>query len=194
MVCPSRTPPRPRGGVHLIAGGRGRASNRAAARARGFAAHWMQVVPHPVGRHRVVAPDVPRLGQSVVRVGRLDARGLAERLDRADLRRAAYFGRLLAGRLPGGPLRRRSRGSSPPNRPGQLGRPRPRWTSTRRARRARQVQHAPELTMTGSSSMSSIQNAFETSRGDAGPRSGHTTWTERPRRRCARPTVNCCGV
>jgi pimeloyl-ACP methyl ester carboxylesterase len=42
----------------------------------GFAAHWVQVIPHLVGSHRVVAPDVPGLGQSEVRAGRLDAPGL----------------------------------------------------------------------------------------------------------------------
>ena len=42
----------------------------------GFAAHWVQVIPHLVGSHRVVAPDLPGLGQSEVRAGRLDAPGL----------------------------------------------------------------------------------------------------------------------
>lgn len=42
----------------------------------GFAAHWVQVVPHLVGSRRVVAPDLPGLGQSEVRAGRLDAPGL----------------------------------------------------------------------------------------------------------------------
>ena len=42
----------------------------------GFAAHWVQVIPHLVGSHRVIAPDLPGLGQSEVRGGRLDAPGL----------------------------------------------------------------------------------------------------------------------
>lgn len=42
----------------------------------GFAAHWVRVIPHLVGSHRVVAPDLPGLGQSEVRAGRLDAPGL----------------------------------------------------------------------------------------------------------------------
>jgi pimeloyl-ACP methyl ester carboxylesterase len=42
----------------------------------GFAAHWVQVIPHLVGSHRVVTPDLPGLGQSEVRAGRLDAPGL----------------------------------------------------------------------------------------------------------------------
>jgi pimeloyl-ACP methyl ester carboxylesterase len=42
----------------------------------GFAAHWVQVIPHLVGSHRVVVPDLPGLGQSEVRAGRLDAPGL----------------------------------------------------------------------------------------------------------------------
>jgi pimeloyl-ACP methyl ester carboxylesterase len=42
----------------------------------GFAAHWIRVIPHLVGSHRVVAPDLPGLGESEVREGRLDAPGL----------------------------------------------------------------------------------------------------------------------
>jgi pimeloyl-ACP methyl ester carboxylesterase len=42
----------------------------------GFAAHWVQVIPHLVGSHRVVAPDLPGLGESEVRARRLDAPGL----------------------------------------------------------------------------------------------------------------------
>ncbi len=39
----------------------------------GFAAHWVQVIPHLVGNHLVVAPDLPGLGESEVWAGRLDA-------------------------------------------------------------------------------------------------------------------------
>ncbi len=39
----------------------------------GFAAMWGRVIPHLVGSHRVVAPDLPGLGRSEVRAGRLDA-------------------------------------------------------------------------------------------------------------------------
>jgi pimeloyl-ACP methyl ester carboxylesterase len=39
----------------------------------GFAAIWGRVIPHLVGSHRVVAPDLPGLGQSEVQAGRLDA-------------------------------------------------------------------------------------------------------------------------
>lgn len=42
----------------------------------GFATHWVQVIPHLVGSHRVVVPDLPGLGQSDVRAGRLDVPGL----------------------------------------------------------------------------------------------------------------------
>lgn len=38
-----------------------------------FAAEWGRVIPHLVRSHRVVAPDLPGLGESVVRAGRLDA-------------------------------------------------------------------------------------------------------------------------
>jgi pimeloyl-ACP methyl ester carboxylesterase len=44
----------------------------------GFAAHWVRVIPHLAGTHRVVAPDLPGLGESEVRVGRLDVPGLVE--------------------------------------------------------------------------------------------------------------------
>ncbi len=39
----------------------------------GFAEMWGQVIPHLVGSHRVVAPDLPGLGRSEVRAGTLDA-------------------------------------------------------------------------------------------------------------------------
>lgn len=39
----------------------------------GFAAQWVQVIPQLVGSHRVVAPDLPGLGESEVRSGTLDA-------------------------------------------------------------------------------------------------------------------------
>ena len=39
----------------------------------GFAAHWVEVVPHLVRSHRVVAPDLPGLGRSRALTGRLDA-------------------------------------------------------------------------------------------------------------------------
>jgi pimeloyl-ACP methyl ester carboxylesterase len=39
----------------------------------GFAEMWGQVIPHLVGSHRVVAPDLPGLGQSQVQTGPLDA-------------------------------------------------------------------------------------------------------------------------
>lgn len=39
----------------------------------GFAEMWGQVIRHLVGSHRVVAPDLPGLGQSEVRAGRLDS-------------------------------------------------------------------------------------------------------------------------
>jgi pimeloyl-ACP methyl ester carboxylesterase len=39
----------------------------------GFAAHWLQVIPHLVRSHRVVAPDLPGLGGSQALTGRLDA-------------------------------------------------------------------------------------------------------------------------
>lgn len=42
----------------------------------GFAAHWVQVIPHLVGSHRIVAPDLPGLGHSAMPAGRLDAPGL----------------------------------------------------------------------------------------------------------------------
>lgn len=42
----------------------------------GFAAHWVRVIPHLVESHRVVAPDLPGLGESEVREGRLDAPGV----------------------------------------------------------------------------------------------------------------------
>lgn len=38
----------------------------------GFAEMWTSVLPHLVGCNRVVAPDLPGLGQSEVRAGRLD--------------------------------------------------------------------------------------------------------------------------
>jgi pimeloyl-ACP methyl ester carboxylesterase len=38
----------------------------------GFAAHWVRVIPRLVETHRVVAPDLPGLGRSEVRSGRLD--------------------------------------------------------------------------------------------------------------------------
>jgi pimeloyl-ACP methyl ester carboxylesterase len=47
----------------------------------GFAAHWAQVIPHLVATHRVVAPDLPGLGQSEVRANPLDAPGVVEWLD-----------------------------------------------------------------------------------------------------------------
>lgn len=47
----------------------------------GFAAHWAQVIPHLVVTHRVVAPDLPGLGQSEVRANRLDAPGVVDWLD-----------------------------------------------------------------------------------------------------------------
>lgn len=42
----------------------------------GFAAMWGRVIPHLVGSHRVVAPDLPGLGHSELRVGNLDARAM----------------------------------------------------------------------------------------------------------------------
>jgi pimeloyl-ACP methyl ester carboxylesterase len=39
----------------------------------GFAAHWVRVIPHLVGNHLVVAPDLPGLGESEAWAGRLDA-------------------------------------------------------------------------------------------------------------------------
>jgi pimeloyl-ACP methyl ester carboxylesterase len=39
----------------------------------GFAAQWGRVIPHLVGSHHVVAPDLPGLGHSEVRVDNLDA-------------------------------------------------------------------------------------------------------------------------
>jgi pimeloyl-ACP methyl ester carboxylesterase len=39
----------------------------------GFAAMWAKVIPHLVGSHHVVAPDLPGLGHSEVRAGNLDA-------------------------------------------------------------------------------------------------------------------------
>ncbi len=42
----------------------------------GFAEMWSQVIPHLVESHRVVAPDLPGLGQSEVQTGRLDASGV----------------------------------------------------------------------------------------------------------------------
>jgi pimeloyl-ACP methyl ester carboxylesterase len=39
----------------------------------GFAAQWGRVIPHLVGSHHVVAPDLPGLGYSEVRAGTLDA-------------------------------------------------------------------------------------------------------------------------
>jgi pimeloyl-ACP methyl ester carboxylesterase len=39
----------------------------------GFAQMWGRVIPHLVGSHRVVAPDLPGLGHSEVRGGTLDA-------------------------------------------------------------------------------------------------------------------------
>ncbi len=39
----------------------------------GFAAHWVRVIPHLVGSHRVLAPDLPGLGGSKALTGRLDA-------------------------------------------------------------------------------------------------------------------------
>jgi len=43
----------------------------------GFAAQWGRVIPHLVGSHRVVAPDLPGLGYSEVRAGNLDAPAMA---------------------------------------------------------------------------------------------------------------------
>src|SRR5215204_5994491 len=42
----------------------------------GFAAMWGRVIPHLVGSHHVVAPDLPGLGRSEVRAGNLDARAM----------------------------------------------------------------------------------------------------------------------
>jgi pimeloyl-ACP methyl ester carboxylesterase len=42
----------------------------------GFAAHWVRVMPRLVETHRVVAPDLPGLGRSEVRSGRLDEPGV----------------------------------------------------------------------------------------------------------------------
>ena len=42
----------------------------------GFAAMWGRVIPHLVGGHRVVAPDLPGLGRSEVWAGNLDARAM----------------------------------------------------------------------------------------------------------------------
>lgn len=42
----------------------------------GFAESWGSVIPRLVGSHRVVAPDLPGLGRSVVRTGPLDAPGV----------------------------------------------------------------------------------------------------------------------
>jgi pimeloyl-ACP methyl ester carboxylesterase len=39
----------------------------------GFAQMWARVIPHLVGHHRVVAPDLPGLGRSEVLAGTLDA-------------------------------------------------------------------------------------------------------------------------
>ena len=39
----------------------------------GFAEMWSWVIPHLVGSHRIVAPDLPGLGRSEVRSGRLDS-------------------------------------------------------------------------------------------------------------------------
>jgi pimeloyl-ACP methyl ester carboxylesterase len=47
----------------------------------GFAAHWARVIPHVVATHHVVAPDLPGLGESVVRANRLDAAGVVSWLD-----------------------------------------------------------------------------------------------------------------
>src|SRR5215204_3961029 len=42
----------------------------------GFAAMWGRIIPHLVGSHHVVAPDLPGLGRSEVRAGNLDARAM----------------------------------------------------------------------------------------------------------------------
>jgi pimeloyl-ACP methyl ester carboxylesterase len=59
----------------------------------GFAAHWVRVIPRLVETHRVVAPDLPGLGRSEVRSGRLDGRGMV-----------AWLGDLIAYTCPEPPI------------------------------------------------------------------------------------------
>jgi pimeloyl-ACP methyl ester carboxylesterase len=47
----------------------------------GFKEVWADDIPHLVGTHRVVAPDLPGLGRSEVRGGTLDAAGVMAWLD-----------------------------------------------------------------------------------------------------------------
>jgi pimeloyl-ACP methyl ester carboxylesterase len=114
----------------------------------GFAAHWGRVIPRLVETHRVVAPDLPGLGRSEVRSGRLDEPGLV-----------AWLGDLIAhtcaespavvGISLGGALAARFAvqgwGSGPPGRPGQFGRARSSATGTGCAGGAGPVQHAANL-------------------------------------------------
>jgi pimeloyl-ACP methyl ester carboxylesterase len=44
----------------------------------GYAPEWSMVIPQLVGRHRVVVPDLPGLGGSRVRAGRLDAASVVD--------------------------------------------------------------------------------------------------------------------
>lgn len=63
--------------ISLLEGGEG---DRAVART-GPAAHWVQVIPHLVPSHRVVAPDLPGLGRSHALTERLDASSVVAWLD-----------------------------------------------------------------------------------------------------------------
>ncbi len=98
----------------------------------GNAAHWMRVIPDLATTRRVIAPDLPGHGASVVEDGELDAERvarLARRADRADLLVAPAAGRLRARRR----HRRALRGR--PRRPAQ--RPRARRLARAGAVRAR---------------------------------------------------------
>jgi pimeloyl-ACP methyl ester carboxylesterase len=44
----------------------------------GFAEEWGRVIPRLVGSHRVVVPDLPGLGRSQARAGRLDAASVVD--------------------------------------------------------------------------------------------------------------------
>jgi pimeloyl-ACP methyl ester carboxylesterase len=77
----------------------------------GFAAMWGRVIPHLVGSHHVVAPDLPGLGRSEVRAGNLDAPAMVAWLGEL-IEQTCAEPPILVGHSLGGPLRPTTRSST----------------------------------------------------------------------------------
>jgi hypothetical protein len=164
----------------------------------GFAAMWGRVIPHLVGSHRVVAPDLPGLGHSEVRAGNLDARAMVAWLGEL-IEQTCAEPPVLVGHSLGDLLLPTSRSSAATSSRGSSwsilersllsGRRLARWPRSCGTSGAR----AQPTTSGSLARCSSIPTAFGLKEVSAGRRSKRTTSTERPNRACVSPTVSCCG-